>query len=770
MADRLIRFSLKYPYLVLLPIIAVTLYFALQAAGIAIETDISSMIPSTEQESSFVQEYGRVQRDFDYFVLVISSDDLYRQDGLHTFHEVIKAIQEMEIFGTAISPFGFSTFEAVGIRIRPVLPSPLGRSPQGEDEITYFREKLEQDPFARRMVISEDGKSLAVFFHQPKKAADLEGAMDKLEAAIEPLYAYYDVHYIGTIPYALQTQEYLTGDLLLLLILASLFMVILFYIGFRALRAVLLPLLVAGIGLIWSMGAMALLGYPITVISVSLPPVILALGSSYTIHMLNQYMRDASHRNAEEGIYWMADGIRKIAATIAIAGLTTLIGFSSLLFSRIEQIKQFGTGAIAGILTCVILSLTFLPAALSLFPPPKESSSIRVTHGVLSRLMDRTGAHVLRRYRVYVILSAVLLVLCVVLYGRIGQKTDYLAYYPEDDPVMINTTYVLEQIGSFQYIYITLTAPEMKKDYFLDPAVLQQIYAYEQKIASLENVWYHSSFPGYVAFMNKLISGNEEIPDSRGLMLSVSRIFKLATLHNIEGVSSFANDDYSEITLILRVYDHSTGLNLYDEDLKELLFTMQELESMLPRDAQTAYWGWSLRFADLADILREDQNTSLMASAVGVAAVSMIFFKSMLIGLAALIPLAIGLFITYISMALFSIPLDMSSVMMASIAVGVGIDDAIHFLINYRRLRKMQIRVSEAVIQTISVTGRPIILTSLAIVGGLLILVAASFKPVMFFGLLISLALTGACLGTVLILPSWLLAGDALKQRLGRRP
>lgn len=765
MIEKIIRFFVKLPFVVIIPIAALTVFFWQHAQNIQLDTDIQALIPSGGLIGEFVEHYGEEQDAFDYLVITVTSDDLYNLEGLQALYDSIESIQEIGIFGEPVSPFTFTTFERIGTRIRPALTAPDGKVPNTEEAAALMKQRLEQDPFARNLILSKDGNTLSVYFPQPVKVTDHARYVEKVTSAIEPLNDYYQVRRIGSMFYALQVQGYLLEDLTRLLIIALLFMIVLFYSGFKAFRAVIVPLLIVGIGTVWSIGAMAMMDYPITVISVTLPPVILALGSSYAIHMLNQYFRDSALKAEDpRDTVWMVGGIKKIAKTILIAGVTTLIGFSSLLFSQIDQIQHFGFGAIAGISTCIILSLSFLPSTLALYPHPRPSSGNIVVEGTLSNIMKITGPHVVKQYRWYVMLSLVMLVIGVILYPRIEQQTDFLDYFPEEDPLITDTNFILEHFGSFHHIYLTLSAPDQKENYFLDAEVLKKVYDFETSVAAIPDVGYLASFPGYIAFMNELVTSERRIPDSRGLILTVSRIFKLASVRGIDEVGSFANDDFSEITYTLRLYDSSQNEFIYDEDLKRRLTEIQEYGQNLPHGVELSFWGWNLIFADLADILKHDQNTSLMISAAGVAVISMIFFKSIALGLVSLIPLAAGLFLTYISMVLFNIPMDMSSAMTASIAIGVGVDDAVHFLIHYQLRRKESLSVEEAVIDTVTVTGRPILLTSFAIIGGLMILVTASFKPITFFGALISLALTGACLGTILVLPSWLLFIASLRR------
>ena len=144
----------------------------------------------------------------------------------------------------------------------------------------------------------------------------------------------------------------------------------------------------------------------------------------------------------------------------------------------------------------------------------------------------------------------------------------------------------------------------------------------------------------------------------------------------------------------------------------------------------------------------------MLISLASVFALSALAFRSLRYGLLTLIPLAAGVMFNFILMTLTGIPLDMTTIMVSSIAVGVGVDDAIHFLLHYRRSAITHEAKADALRETLGVTGRPILLTTVSIVGGLSVLALASFRPIAYFGILVVFTLSTACVSTLLILPA----------------
>jgi predicted RND superfamily exporter protein len=177
----------------------------------------------------------------------------------------------------------------------------------------------------------------------------------------------------------------------------------------------------------------------------------------------------------------------------------------------------------------------------------------------------------------------------------------------------------------------------------------------------------------------------------------------------------------------------------------------------LPAEVSTELWGMGLQYLSLSDLLRGNLARSFGLSVLLVLGVAVLSFRSLRYGLLAIVPLVSGMMLNFLLMALARIPLDMTTIMVSSVAVGMGVDDAIHFILSYRRRRA---RVAgdprRAVAVTLVGTGRPIFLTSLSIVAGLAVLALASFRPIVYFGVLVVFTLAATCASTLLVLPALL--------------
>jgi len=225
------------------------------------------------------------------------------------------------------------------------------------------------------------------------------------------------------------------------------------------------------------------------------------------------------------------------------------------------------------------------------------------------------------------------------------------------------------------------------------------------------------------------------------------------------GVANLSNEDFSQLVLSFRVYNSKTQKFIDENGLRNLLDGIEtEIANLLPPDIHAEIWGMGLQYLTLSDLLRQNLAKSMLISIALVLVITTVAFRSLQYGVLAIVPLIMGIMFNFMLMGILGIPLDMTTIMVSAVAIGVGVDDAIHFLLHYRiHLREQAGDKQMAVKQTMVVTGRPILLTTVSIVGGLLVLSLASFRPIVYFGILVVVTLSAACASTLVVLPVILL-------------
>ncbi len=752
----LLRFSQRHAALVLIITSVITVVMGYFATQVRIRSDIESLIPKDEEMTVLIEKYGATKEYSDYLMLAVESDDPFQPEALAAFSQAIQQISQLPSVTPIIHPFSVIGFAKHGTRLQIVRPP--AETPQTEAEISSFRQLLINDPLARDLLISDDQKVLSALFGT-LTLEDPRREMTAFIAIADGLKQHYEVYYTGVALATYTGTRYVTKDMMTLLSITAAFILFVYYLGFRAFRAILLPMIVVALGTVWTIGFMGLLGYNITVASIATPPLVITLGSSYSIHILNQYYREGAGQNGTSS--WVAGAVSHVNRTILLACATTVVGFGSLLATVTRQIREFGLATSVGIISCALLSLFFLPTALSLMRPPTPRQTKRVLAGPVNRLMKGISRVVLHFPLPVLAVVVVIAVLAGFTLDKIEHQYDYFAYFPAKERLILDTKYLARKLGGLQQLYVTLTAPNNQANFFLSTDVLQQIDRFEQKLSSYPNVVSTLSFAGYVKHLSQVMTGNDAIPRTRGLMLLLSRYVKtLSTIQpsNNSFVDVMANEDFSRLTIAFRIYNFQEDHYVFEAELADLADQIQTDSLSLLPGVQAELWGNSLRYLSVARIVNRDQRISMLISVSLIFLTTTFAFRSLIYGLCSLLPLVTGIIINFVAMALLHIPLDMTTIMVSSIAIGVGVDNSIHLLLQFRRQKGLHPEdLAAAITNTLIVTGRPILLTTASIVGGLLVLVFASFVPVVYFGILVSLTLFATALGSLAVLPVILL-------------
>lgn len=752
---KILDFVRRRSLLVIIGAVLITAGFAAAALKIRVDPDLESLLPEDEAIAKMMAEQGNASQN--YLVIAAESSDPFTLEGLAALERAIRDLEQLPEILPGVTPFNFLTFTKSGGRLNVEPLAPRGQAPRSPEELDRFRRNIDQTPLAENLVVSPDRTTLVCLF--PAENTDnYTQLMDRIEEILESLNPYYRTYTTGTIPFMKTTESYLSRDLSRLLLLAVAVILVVFFFGFRAKRAVLLPLLTVLMGTVWCFGFMALVGFPVSMISVVIPPLVLALGSSYSIHILNQYFREGNGREGDNR--WITASIAHVNRTILLAGTTTIFGLLSLLAVSMRQTREFAISTGIGVTACALLSLFFFPALLYRLRAPRAAQSTQVQEGLLTRGVVAIGRAALRGRYLILALLLMLALLFVVCVQRIEYNTAAMSYFPKNARVVRDMRFFTEKIGGFEEISINLSAPQNSSNYFLEPEVLEQVARFEHSLAELPDVSHITSFVQYLEQLNRIMYGDGGIPDSRAPALLLSRYLKILGAGNQSVLGLIASQDFSSITISVRIYDSNEGEFIDEVGLRQLLTRIDEIQKReLPPEIAVQRWGPILRYLSLSNILQRDSIISMLIAAAAILCITAMAFRSIPFGLYALVPLATGIMLNVVFMVLAKIPLDMITIMVSSIAIGVGVDDAIHFLIQFRRQMRGQRTsgrqdIEKGIEKTLSVTGRPIVLTTLSILAGLLILSFAAFKPIRYFGVLVAFTLAAACIGTIVVLPA----------------
>lgn len=813
MPNKYFAFQKKYKIPILVFLFIITVFFLINAFKININADFGTIFNQTESKiyqgggtfnkneiDSLLSLYNNTQKidpikiaqqdiaekykddvDFDYpelvenktdlkkstsLLLMIKSENLFTPVYLNTLDICLQNLLNQNNVQNINSVFDYVTIEKAGTRLKV---TPISNHKTGErwsnEEVSELKLKIAKDPTATGYLVSQNLD--AIIFSLNTSNLNENEIYDLLKV-LEPLEQFDSSFAItGALPINYRIMHYLSHDLVLLLSLCFVIILIVFYLSFRAKRSMILPLLLSLIAIIWTFGTMALLNISITIVNIITPCMVLILGSSYSVHIVSEYFAKYN-----EGIrkHLAAKAATSIYKTILFAGLTTIAGFISLFVSKVDGLREFGLVVSIGIVYCIILSLTLLPIILSMIQHPQVKQTTVVKKGILTTVIKKISSFVIKNWMALCIVYLIIILGFLFTKDKVKVDTNYMSYFPSSDRIVNDTKDISTFFGGDIPYKITITAPEDSEKYFLQPENLAKVYAFESTIKESPDVLQNISFSSYVAYLNQLYKGESSIPESPALLNLFSKLMVILRNNNAGLISNTISEDSNQITIFLQVYDSINNDLMTITSSEHLEKIMIAALPLLPQECKVEFGGTNSDALKFSNQLMKDQSNSQIIAYLLVFLIAALAFKSIYRGLLTLIPVSVGVMANYIFMYILNIPFDMVTVSFASVAIGAGVDDAIHFLLKYSTLLNCKEQnYNNCLTNTIVETGRPIVLTTISIVMGMLMLSFGSYMPIRYFGILMSVALMNSMLATIFILPSIIILVEKIKEKIAKK-
>lgn len=757
--NKLITFCIRAPKACIALFIIFTIFFLFNALRIEVDSNLWSILPRDKGSSmDLIDNNG-------YMFLGIEPKDgtsLFNQEGLEELYRAIYKLEGRKEIQSSISIFNFQTLLAGNKgRLIPGNLLPHSSYPRNDKELALLKKRAIDDIFLKDFLVCNDGNLINTLFITKQSVKKSEGFIDDLNLIIKPLNDYYNISVAGDLILSNRAEYFLLKDFSTLLVGALLIMLFIFFISFKAKRAIIIPVIVVLTGVVWCVGLLSLLGFKLTIVTCVVPALVLTIGSSYTVHVLSEIYRNAPIQSSGSSL-WVSEAVSHINKTIAIAAVTTIIGFISLVFASQDIIKEFAITVSFGVFTVALLSVFFLPALFSLLSHPTLFNKGEVKTKGLDNVLKRVVIWVVRHYITMVILGLAIALSSIFFVPKLTIGSDYYNYFPKGDPVISSSLELFEKNGGTLWVNITLEANE--DGYFNTPQGLELLSVLDDTFQDNRYIYRVESFVTYLKKVNQLRFGDYELPKSRGLISLLKR--SLLKIDNRD-INILPLVEDNKMTFYLRIYDKIGRRVIPETEFNKFFQPLENsVKDIVADNARITYWGNGYTANRASSLFLGDQLLTMVISFILVLLVAIFYFKSIYLGIIAVVPLITAICLNYCFMVIFRIPLDMTTIMVSSVAIGVGIDDAVHFLIQYKKQYKIYPNnIRKVLYITFRITGRPIVLTTASIVSGMLVLCFASFLPIRYFGILVALSLVGALIGTLFFLPAALVVSQKIFKR-----
>ena len=749
LADAIFRF--RYPLCAV--IVVGFFYFAPKTNITAIDNDISMWISEDDPE---YQTYERFRQEFGgqrTLLIALASDSLFTPESLGFIQRVtedierVDTVQRVQSLATAnvvVSlPAAADGSDDGGIEVQPLLDDELSQAVADR-----VRARAATDRLLRGDLVSDDGTvtALVVSFDEDRIDDVRSGVIDQIHQIVDPaLPAGMRAHYNGSLEisetYNKVTQSNLrnlTPPILLLTVGALFFM-------FRSWRLTLLVMGAVVVSFVWTMGLYVLMGFSYNVLASMLPPLVMILAIADDVHIVQHFTEELRATGSKERAFKSA--VRHLFAPLLGASATTALGLASLATSNVVAVRAFGVGAAVGVMVDFVMSLVLVPTLLTMLKP---SAAMAPQERYFLGPMQRVAHFSMRHAKRVVLVTSVLM--AVGLFGLrwLRVDTNHINFFAQDHPLHRSADVIDRQLSGIYSFNILLEGePESMKT----PDTLRRMEELRVRLQQLPVVRKVVSVADYVKRVNRELNGGAEsdevIPASADAIAQELFVFGLSDEGRRE-LERVVASDYSRAQISVRLASMSSDLVFEQINRAE-----EEAVAVFAGSGITpTVTGSGRLFASLDHYIVASQLSSFATAFLTVFAVIFLVFRSARFGVLAIIANALPVCAVLGLMGWLGISLNVATVMVASVALGIVDDDTIHFIGRFRRETAAGRGTGAAIELATMHEGRASLTTAIINSLGYGIMVVSAYKPTAWFGGLLALTMVVAFLAEVLVVPA----------------
>jgi len=715
----------------------------------------------------------------------ISRDDIHEIANLEKliksqdqpFSKLVAWIEELRISLFPVEEVNsFFTVEHIkgteyGLKVDPLIES----VPETQEGLAQVRNEAIANDLFDKVYVSSDRKSTMItlelaypenernkttpLYHKLKQSIDSESGPEKI--------------YLGGTPLLwVLEREYSENDLNRLIPIVLVVIITLLFVFFRNLQGIYLTMAVVLTSVIWALGLISILGIKFTVLGSAIPVVLIAIGTADAIHILTHYYGELRRGVDKESA--LRNTMDRMAKPVVMTSLTTMVGFSSLAISEIADIRNFGLFTAFGIFSAMIFSLTVIPAALTLLKSPIQAGSIIIDGENQQNAFNRVGT-VLQKSK-WISLSVIICLLCAAGYGTSRVNIEYAptGLFKSSADIRQAHDFINKYFAGVTWINLVLESKN--EDNFVDPEFLKKIDNLQTKIEGHNEVGKVISMVDFIERMNYVM--HDEVESYKRIPRPVEKEVEIDWIEKdgkeIEVEQEVEVKGHDQIAQYLLLYEGAGGKDLekivdtqYQQANMRILLNTDKstlnkqiistigrcCKEILPENIYVTFSGMSTLIVVVADMVVKGQIWSIMISFVIVLFLMAFMIRSPL-GFLGFLPIGFTILCNFAIMTILQVPLDVGTSIVSSVAIGIGVDYCIHFLVWMSDERKKGYVTGEAAKMAIKGTGKAIMINAVVVASGFLVLVYSNFVPLIHFGWMVCVTMLICAVSTLTIIPT----------------
>ena len=758
LVERWLRFVVDYRWIVLAATFASIVAAGVLAGSLHKDTSANAYIepgnPALLYRERVIDTFG-LKEPVVIAVRSSGAGGILTEDGLRSVRSLVERLEavpniDLDRITSLVSRSAIAG-GVEGLEVTPLLPD-------GEidaEMVGRVRDAIDASPLYDGTLVSKDRSAtiIAAELLDEKLSAETYQSVLELSRSL-PVSQDIEVFVAGAGAITGYFSSYIDRDAGRLVPFTAIAVTLVLFCAFFTIRSAALPMFIAAATIVATLGVMAASGVAFYAITNGMVVVLIGISVAEPMHLFGEYYALLRERPRERNAELVIAAMQNVWRPIALTSLTTVVGFLSLwVTSTMPPIRYFGLFGALGVAVAWLLTVSWLPAAMTLLPPKPSRLMKHVDSDIadpVGRMVLKLGSFVTRGPRVVLLVSSVLCGVALAAAALVRVDHARIENFNESEPLYIADREINRTLAGTNHLDIVIEADAA--DGILQPATLHRIEGLQRYVQTLEGVGAVTSIVDYIKQLNRAVDGGGEasyvVPDDRSLIAQLMLTYQ-ASAPPTEFQSLI---DSANRTALVRVWLRA---DRWSEQRKVVLATRSYIEREFGNSPVTAtLTGRVMLDYEWVQSVASGHAFSVLASTLSVLLMCIVIFRSFRDGLLCLAPLFVSVVLVYAVMGLFDIWLGVATSMFAAVAIGLGIDLAIHMVARARKAERMGLDTDAAIAYVYRSTGRAVLFNAAAVGLGFGILTLSAAPPIRMFGILVATAIVGAFVAALTVLPA----------------
>lgn len=760
------RIILKHKHTILIVVGVLTLFFAYSMTHLRMEYGYTPLMPESDSSylkyMDFKHTYGE-----DAVMIVVGFQDenfltLDKYRALKNFHQEV-----LKIHGVAKVQSYINTFDIVKDTVEKKFTAHkiFDKEPQSDAEVKAMFQKAVDFKYYSGLLFTDNNIFNIAIDCDPViiNTKSREVMIDSIENCVKQFSSQCNLDYkISGLPYTrTRMTTMIRNELIAFSVLAICIVAIIMFIFFRSARITLNSIIIVSIGVVWTLGTMALMGYKLTMLSGMLPALLIVIGIPNNVYLLNKYLVEyKAHHNKIKALYVV---IIKVGKATCLTNATTAAGFVTFLITYNKMLVEFGIVATLGIIMMFLLSLTLVPCLYAFAPVPKDKQTKHLESKFITSIVDKI-AYLVEYKRPAIYIGTVVVVLIAIVGVKMMKNESFVIDdLPENSKLSQDIRFFEKHIGGIMPYEISINTRQPKG--IMKMSVLEKVEKLQDSLAHFNCLSKSSSIVDALKIIRRAYyNGNNDFYD---LPTNQELAFIMPYLKGGQSneaaknmMHSMVDSSFSQLRITLKINDCGTARMIAVTDSVQNI-----VNHFFPKEKfDTDITGSSIIFTKGSLLLIDNLVQSLVLAIFLIAICMITLFSSWKMLFVSILPNFIPLIVTAAVMGYFGIRLKSSTILVFNIAFGISVDNAIHLLTKLRQeITDTKGGMQLSVHNSIRETGISIINSAMILLSGFLMFCFSQFGGTQAIGLLIGMTLFVAMFTNLLFLPTLIMS---LKKRL----